>query len=203
MSKNGAFCYAKSMKNILAILSGLVYVAGTIPYIVDTLRGKTKPNVVTWFTWGILSGVTAVAALAGHDAVQTAIFAGALAVTNLFIVVIGLRYGFKRYTKLDILCQVLAVTGIILWQITSRPELAILLCFISDFIGAVPTYRHIWLKPYEETLRTFVIFVISSAISIASLRTFGFVQLAYPLYILLDTGLIIALIVLRRRMRKG
>lgn len=185
------------MRNALAFIAGLISIAATLPYIWDTLKGKTRPNIVTWFTWGLLSGITAFAALDGH-ATQTAIFAGMTALCDVAIVLAGLRYGIKKYTAFDIVCQLLAVLGIILWQITRQPAVAVLLNIISDLIGALPTYRHIWLDPYEETLKTFVIATLASALAIISLASFAFIASAYPLYIFASCVSLAGLIALRR-----
>jgi hypothetical protein len=190
--------YDGNMRNILAVIAGLISIIATLPYIRDTLKGKTHPNIVTWLTWGLLSGITAVAALSG-GANQTAIFAGALALCNIGIVIAGLRYGVKRYTRFDIVCQILAIVGVVLWRVTNDPALAVLFNIISDLIGALPTYRHIWRKPREETLTTFIVATGSSVLVIISLARFDFISFAYPFYILASCLSFALLIVYSRR----
>lgn len=186
------------MRNALAIISGLISVVASLPYILDTFRGKTRPNIVTWLTWGSLSAITSFAVLSDH-AVQTAIFAGAMALSSFTIALVGLRYGLKRYTLFDIICQILAIIGIILWQVTSQPGLAVLFVIISGLVGALPTYRHIWLQPKEETLPTFVAYFIAELIAITSLANFRFVASGYPIYMALSSVSLIGLILFCRQ----
>jgi uncharacterized protein with PQ loop repeat len=69
------------VRDLLAIVAGIITVAATLPYIINTIKGKTRPNIVTWFTWTLLNTITAIAAYSGH-AYQTTIFAGAGALCN-------------------------------------------------------------------------------------------------------------------------
>jgi hypothetical protein len=189
------------MRNLLACLAGLLVVVATVPYIVDTLKGKTKPNAISWFTWSLLGALGAAAAISGH-ATQTAIFTASLALCNLGVVVASLPYGIKRYTGLDIACQLLAVAGIVLWRVTNNPSLAVTLVILSDFIGAIPTYRHIWRSPYEETLRAYVLFVVASVVTIFSLASFRYISAAYPIYIVVNSVLLVTALLYCRHSRK-
>lgn len=186
------------MRNLLAVIAGLIAIVATLPYIVDTTKGKTHPNIITWFTWGLLSGVTAVAAGAS-GAVQTAIFASLLAACDIAIVLAGLRSGIRRYTIFDVICQILAIIGIILWRITNEPALAILLNIISDLIGALPTYRHIWHDPHRETLSTFVLAMFSALVAIIAIENYKFTSAGYPIYIFFSATSFAVLILLHRR----
>lgn len=175
------------MRDILAVLAGIIAISATVPYIVNTIKGKTRPNVITWFTWALLSAITAIAAFSGH-AYQTAIFAGALAVCDFFIVIVGLRHGLKKYTQFDIICQALALVGIILWKLTGTPAAAVAVNIAADLIGALPTYRHSWRLPHEETWQTFAYGSIAALLAIFSVKNLNFISLAYPVYIFLSCG---------------
>ena len=64
------------MKDILLILATLVTIGAVIPYILDVIKGKTKPNIVSWITWTLLTAVATVAEISAGEyrtAVQTAI----------------------------------------------------------------------------------------------------------------------------------
>jgi hypothetical protein len=67
------------------------------------------------------------------------------------VVILGLRYGFVTYTRLTFNCQIAAVVGLILWQIFNSSGIAVFANVSIDLIGALPTFRHSWQKPFEET----------------------------------------------------
>lgn len=186
------------MRNALAIIAGLIGVVSTLPYIRDTLRGKTHPNIVTWFSWSLISAISTVATLAG-GATQTAIFTGAFTLCTSFVVIAGLRHGIKHYTPFDVICQILAIVGIIIWRITNDPAAAILINIIANLIATLPTYRHGWLAPREETWQAYAIGALAITVGIISIEKLNFVSLGYPLYIFLSDISLVWMILYRRR----
>lgn len=194
-------CYTWSMHNTLALVSGLIAILAALPYIRDVLRGKTRPNVVTWFTWSLLNIITAVAALSG-GAVQTAIFAAATGLCTSAVTILGLRNGIKKYTLFDVICQCLAILSIVAWLLTREPASALLFTIAASFIGSLPTIRHAWKAPREETWQFFGIDALSAAVACLAVENRDFLSLAFPLYILLDDLLIAGIILSRRRMAK-
>jgi hypothetical protein len=37
----------------LIIVSTIIYFIGGLSYLIDTLKGKVKPNRITWFLWAV------------------------------------------------------------------------------------------------------------------------------------------------------
>jgi len=185
------------MHDALAIVSGLVGVVSVFPYLLDTVKGKTHPNVVTWFVWTLLNGLICLAALSGH-AIQTAIFSGIFALSTASVVAAGLRTGVRKYTGFDIGCFVLAICGVVAWKLTSDPSAAVLFNLIADLIGVLPTYRHAWMKPTEETWQAYAIGGLSAIIGLASIQLYGFLSTSYPAYLLASDLFLVFLILYRR-----
>lgn len=170
------------MNEAVTIIGSAIAISGGVPYIINTVRGKTKPNIVTWLTWTLLNGINAIAALS-DGAMQTAIFSGAAFTITGSIVAFGFRQGVKRYTKFDATCQAAALLGIGIWLLTKQPALAVLIVLLVDFAGGLPTLRHAFRAPHEETLATFVLSAIGTSLVVASLTSHTFVATAMPLYI--------------------
>ena len=86
-----------------AIISGIgvaLTFLSYIPYLRDTLIGKTKPHVYTWFVWGLLTAIIAglqIEAGAGVG-VWTTLAASFL---SFAIFALGLKDGKKNITKVD------------------------------------------------------------------------------------------------------
>ena len=84
------------MGTLLNVLVSLIAAPGTVPYISVTIRGNTKPRIVTWLTWARLTGVAGAASLsAGH--LGSAVFAVGTVATSS-VVVAGLRNGDRSVT---------------------------------------------------------------------------------------------------------
>ena len=50
-----------TLQTVLIILSSVLTGVAALPYLRDVLQGKTKPRVVTWLVWTVLSGIAAAA----------------------------------------------------------------------------------------------------------------------------------------------
>ena len=186
------------MKDILALTGALLVTFSTLPYLVDIARRKTKPNIVSWLTWTILTAIATAAAFAAHEP-KTALLTLGGTICTAAVVILGLKYGIAKFSRFDIFCQIGAVLGLIGWLAFDSPALGVIIPLIIDFIGALPTIRHSWLKPLEETWQTFLIGVIASALTLASLTRFNIVSLLYPVYLLIANGVLVLIILYRRR----
>lgn len=186
------------MRNILATIGALLLMVSTVPYAIDILRKKTKPNIVTWITWTLLTGIATAATFAAHEPKSGFLTLGS-ALSTLLIVVLGLRHGIAKLSAFDIACQIGAIIGLILWFIFNSPAIAIIAAVTIDFIGLLPTLRHSWLHPEEETWQAFAWSVLAIALTLASLTTFTLAGLLYPVYLFLADGLLVVIIVARRK----
>ena len=128
------------MHNVLLLSAAAITLASVIPYIRDIIKGTTKPNIVSWITWTLLTGIATVAEFSAHE-YTTAFYTASAAVTTGMIVVLGFKYGYARYTAFDIVCQVMALVGFALWWIFNNPTLAVVASVTIDFIAALPTIR--------------------------------------------------------------
>ena len=188
------------MRTALAVIGALVVVLSGIPYIIDTVKGKTRPNIVSWFTWTLLIAIGGFAALDAHQ-LRTAILTFGDAAQAGIILLLGFRYGFAKLSLFDGFCQVGALLGLTLWLVFNNPVVAIVATVLIDLVAALPTFRHAWLKPQEETWQTFFISSVGAATGLASLSSFTVASLTYPVYLFLLGLSLSATIVARRRMK--
>lgn len=163
------------------------------------MSGRTRPNVVTWFTWSLLNGINMAVAFS-EGAWQTGLYSMAGFIATALIVVVGLRHGVRKYTRFDVTCQIIALLGIPLWLMTGRPELAVLILLGVDLAGGLPTLRHAWKAPQEETWQTFATSAIGGLLILISLTQYSMVAITMPAYILLFDIAVIAIIFFRKRL---
>lgn len=184
------------MREILSLTAGLLAIVSSLPYIINTARGKTQPNLVTWLTWTIINTINAILAWQ-VGALPTEIIAASSGIATLTIVCLGLKSGVRRYTTFDIVCQAVAIAGIILWRITNQPTLAAIITTTVSLLAAVPTWRHAWKAPLRETWETFGIGAVANLMTLLSLTTFGIVAIASPITFLFSDVLLTSVILLR------
>lgn len=185
------------MKDIFLIIASLVTVASVIPYITGILKGKTKPNIVSWITWTLLTGIATVAEIAGHE-YRTAIFTGAAVLETGIIVILGLFYGYVKYTFFDYMCQIGAIVGLFLWWLFDSPTIGVVAAVTIDFIGGLPTVRHSWNQPGEENWPTYVMAGLGGLLAILALNSYNWISLTFPVYVSLMCSVFVFVIIYRR-----
>ena len=185
------------MKTTFLVISLILSAGSALPYIRDILRRRTKPSIVTWFTWTLLTAIATAAEFSAGE-YTTAIFTSVSTLSSLSIVLLGLRYGHARYRLFDLFCQISVLIGIALWVFLNNPLLAILVMIFIDLVGTLPTLRHAWERPGEETPLTFAMGVASATFVIIALKSYTAIALAYPIY-LVTVNVIIASTILARR----
>jgi hypothetical protein len=190
------------------LASGFIAVAillrlmGSGGYLISILRGKARPNIVTWS----LGGVTALIAFAaqickgcGFGALVTL----AIAFGPLAIITAALAKGTRRLklTRLDAWCLSLAIAGIILWIRTKDPLLALLMSIVADIFATMPTVVKSYLTPHTESAPAYSLSVISMIVTLLTVRQWNVMSWAFPLYILMINLTLVTLILLPERLR--
>jgi hypothetical protein len=169
--------------NPFIFASGFIELTSTWPYLRDQIREKTKPAIVSWGTWFILSSLTALASYSA-GAIAAAILSVAIAIECLLVVLISIGKWNFQYSFFDFLCQLGALVGVVAWYLSNDPVIALVIFVISDAIGAIPTLRHAWKYPHEETVYTYSLSMAGNSFAAASAINFSFTELLVPLYLL-------------------
>ncbi|HXY18023.1 MAG TPA: hypothetical protein VEH48_01210 [Candidatus Nitrosopolaris sp.] len=184
------------MKTVFIIVSSLLTVVCTLPYILDVIKRKTKPREVTWLNWSLLAALAASASLSDHQYAAAALsFCGTI--ETLAVFVLGWRYGDKSIARFDIACQTAAIIGLALWFIFNSPAIAVLASITIDFIATLPTIRHSWQKPTEETWITFFLAGIAAGFTVAAAKEARITSLANPIYLVAINLLLAGIIIYR------
>lgn len=187
---------------IFAIASGLLTVAAVVPYIWDMVRGSTRPNVVSWGLWLLVQSIFAAGQFTAGASLSIV-----LPIVEVFtvgiVVVLGLvGYGYKKYGPLDILCLVLALGAIVLWQITNDPMVALWMSVGADFMAAIPTLYKSYKDPESETISTYFLVVLSALAAAFSTTIYDVPNLLWPAYIFGINGAVVVLVLLGKKMKK-
>lgn len=190
-----------AVRDIFAVVAGLLAIVAAIPYIIDIIKGKTKPNIASWLTWTLLLLIGTAGAFAAHEVRSALLTTGDLVGTGL-ILLLGVKYGIAEFSKFDFFCQAGALLGLVLWFVFNSPTIGIVAVIAVDLLGSLPTLRHSWKNPKEETWQTFVIVSLASVITLITLTNFNVASLAYPGYLLV-INLSFASVVIYRRVHLG
>lgn len=186
------------INDILVTLSSILMVIAILPYLIEVIKKKTRPRVVTWIIWSVLTFTGFLAAILDKQ-YSTAILLGLSAVSTLLIVIFGWKLGDKKIERIDKVCLIGAVIGVILWQIFNSAAVAVIAMIVVDLIGGIPTLVHAWKKPNEETWVTFLISTFASFLTLLTISNWKITAFAFPLFLTVMNLLYALVIIIRRR----
>ena len=180
----------------LVVISALVSIAGSAAYIRDTLRGKTKPNLVTWSMWALAPLIGAGAALsAGADGwVTTRIFLAGFLPLLVVLVAFANPKSYWKLTFFDFLCGACSLLALIAWLSFGLAVSAILLAAIGDGFAALPTLRKAWRFPETETGAAYIAGLLSTLLVLPSIPVWNIENSAFQIYLLTANTLLIGLV---------
>jgi len=188
-----------SLKFIFAIISSLISIFCLIPYIIDTINGKTKPHSYSWLIWSILQTVGLISMLsAGAGIGILSLCIGAF--FCIFIFILSLYYGTHNIKLFDKICLAGALVAVIIYFFIHDATLAIIVVVITDFIGFLPTIRKSYEEPKTETPITYILSAVAAVFAIAALSVFNFTTSIYLISLVISDG-ICGFIILYRRNR--
>jgi hypothetical protein len=187
------------MRTVLIVISSVLTLFAGLPYLHDVMRGKTKPRIITWFIWSTLTALAAAASFSDHQ-YASAVLTLSESVETMAIVIFGLiksaDLGFEIF---DVICLAGAIAGITLWWTFGSPNIAVLASVTIDLIGSLPTIKHMWQKPDEETWETFALSAFSGLFALTAATELSITAVASPLDICIANGVFVAIILGRRR----
>ncbi len=173
---------------VISFLSGLTYLK-------DTLRGRVKPNKVTWLLWTIIPFIAVAAQI--KEGVGLPVLMTFMIGFNPLLIFIASFFNKKaawKIGKFDIACGGLSILGVLLWIITKDANLAILLSIIADGLAALPTIRKSFYYPETESAKVFLGGIISGGITILALKNYDLAHLGFPLYTFVINTILVSLI---------
>ena len=170
-----------------------------MPYIVATVRRATRPRLVTWLTWCLLTAVAGAASASVGDYPSAAFSLVGTLATSL-VLVAGLRFGDRAFTRLDVFCLAVVLAGFMAWRVLHLPGIAVLGACLIDLVGLVPTLVHSWRQPHEETALTYGLIALGGVCaSLAAWGVWTVTAQAYPVYVAVSMGGCWLILLVRRR----
>jgi hypothetical protein len=189
------------MLQYLVIVGAVVQLIGIWSYIRDTLRGKTKPNRMTWLMWSIAPLIASAASFAsGVSWAVLPVFMSGFGPLLVFVASFVNKHSYWKLEQFDYICGSLSLLALVLWWLTKIPDIAIIFAIASDGFAATPTLLKAWKYPETENAGPFTTGLFSSLTSFAAIKVWTFAAYAFPVYlVVINTS--IALTIYRKKFR--
>ncbi len=184
-------------------MGALISFAFAIPYIVDTVKGKVKPNRATWF---ILS-IAPMLALAGeiNEGVgmrSIITFMSGFTPLMFFLASFVNKKSYWKLTKLDYTLAGLSLLGLVLYILSGQGNVAIVFAILADGLGFAPTLIKAYKYPETENYLPFIGGCISVVIGLLTITDWSFAEWAFPMYLLLANCTMIYFVGIRPKLQK-
>ena len=180
------------------IIGALIGAAGSVAYLVDTVRGKVKPNRVSFLLWSIAPFIAFAAQInqgVGLESVMT--FGTGFLPMTVFAASFVNKKAEWKVTRFDLVCGFLSIIGLALWLVTKVGNVAILFSILADGLAAVPTIVKAYRYPDTELAWPWLATVFGVVLTLLTLSEVTFANSGFIIYILLVDAFIFSLIQFR------
>jgi len=180
------------------IIGTLIGAAGSVAYLIDTIKGKVKPNRVSFLLWSIAPFIAFFAQIkqgVGLEALMT--FSTGFQPLMIFTASFVNKQAEWKLTRFDLLCGILSLLGLVLWMVTKVGNVAIFFSIVADGLAAVPTIVKAYKYPETEIAWPWIATAFGVILTLLTLPTFTFANSGFIFYILVVDLLIYALVQFR------
>ena len=177
------------------ILGAIIAAAGSVSYLIDTLKGKVKPNRVSFLLWSLAPLIAFFAEIkqgVGIQALMTFVV-GFLPFT-IFIASFVNKKAVWNLTGFDLMCGALSIIGLVFWFITKSGNIAIIFSILADGLAALPTVVKSFNYPETESAWPYFTSTISGILTLLTVKVWNLANIGFPLYIVLITLVIFSLV---------
>lgn len=177
------------------IVGAIIAAIGSLSYLIDTVKGRVKPNRVSFLLWSLAPLIAFFAEIkqgVGIQALMTFIV-GILPLT-IFIASFVNKKAVWNLTGFDLICGALSIIGLVFWYITKSGNIAIIFSIVADALAAVPTVVKSFNYPETESAWPYFASTISAILTLLTVTVWNVANIAFPLYIVLITLLIFSLV---------
>ena len=181
------------LSELLGKSAGIIGFVALIPYVRSILQGKTKPNRASWLIWAAVS-LSLLASYHYSGATTTIWLTLSYTIIPLTVFLLSFKYGSGGYTRLDIVCILGAITGLILWRVTHNPVTALYLNIFVDALGFLPTIKKAYLLPGSENQLAWNISVLANTLNVLALTTWQLKIALFPVYNLTFNAIVAVLL---------
>ena len=173
------------LPDYFVIIGTLIGAAGSVAYLVNTVKGKVRPNRVTFLMWSFVPFIAFSAQIqqgVGIEALMT--FSTGFLPLTVFIASFANKASEWKLTRFDVVCGILSLVGLVLWMITKVGNIAIFFSIVADALAAVPTVVKAWKYPETEIAWPWIATVSGVLLTLLTLSEFTFANCGFILYIL-------------------
>ena len=183
------------LPSYFVIIGTIIGSIGALWYLVDTTRGKVRPNRVSFLLWSIARLIAFSAEIQKGVGIQSLMtFSVGFFPLLIFLASFVNKKAEWKLTRFDLTCGALSLLGLILWGMTKEGNVAILLSITADGLAAVPTIVKAYNYPETEIGWLWLTVSMNGLFTLLTVVDWTLAHYGFPLYILLVNLIIYVLV---------
>lgn len=170
-------------KNFIFV-GALIGTAGAFAYLWDTIRGRVKPNRVSFLLWSVAPMIAFAAQVkqgVGLESLMT--FTSGFLPFLTFAASFVNKKAVWELTRFDVACGLLSVAGLILWLVTKVGNVAIVFSIVADGLAALPTLIKAYKHPETEIAWPWMATCVGIVLTLLTLNELTFANCGFIIYI--------------------
>lgn len=177
------------------IIAALLNLWGSLGYAYLTVKGKVKPNRVTFSLWA-LAPLVAFGAELDEGVGLLALMTFMVGFGPLLVLIASFlnKKSYWQLTNFDYTCGGLSLLGLSLWAITGEGNLAIGFAILADGLAALPTILKSYKAPHTESYSLYFLSMLGAGITILTIDKWTFAHYGFPVYIFVVCATIASLV---------
>jgi hypothetical protein len=182
----------------LGLVSVAMAIAAAAIYVHQTLRGEVRPHPLSWFVFGVLSGVGYL--VQRDQGVRQGSWA-LLAMTIICFVFVGasLARGERSFSRQEWAFVVAAGITFVVYLMDRDANVATGLVTLIDALGYGPTFLRGWREPGKDSVPSFALNAAKFVPSLMAMEPISFATAFYPATLIILNTAVAIMLVLRRR----
>jgi hypothetical protein len=177
------------------IVGAIIGALGSLHYLIDTIKGRVKPNRVTFFLWALAPLIAFSAEISKGVGIQSLMtFSVGFFPLVIFLASFLNKKSVWKLHTLDFAFGGFSLLGLLLWYITKEGNIAILFSVLADGLAAVPTIVKSFNHPETESAWPYSTAFVNAGLTLLTIKVWDFAHYAFPVYILAVTLILTVLI---------
>jgi hypothetical protein len=98
------------------------------------------------------------------------IYSGILFVSAIAFFILSIKEGVGGFSIFDKICLAVSLAGVVAWQVSKNPVLALWFVIVAYFIVYLPAFVKTWKHPYTESPWLYSLSALASLLSMITYR---------------------------------
>jgi len=176
------------LEKYIGLLAGIVISSAQVIYLINTLKKKIRPSLLSWLGWAFLMGTTVVSQVIGKGWQWS--MTGILFSTIGSFTITGTAYFSRNYSfrRSDWIYLLLGLACVGVYLLSANPWITTIFAIIADALLGIPTIRKAYKDPASEKTPAWIMGVLSSTLALLICIHHDLIYVLFPAYLFLFNG---------------